>query len=65
MEKVTLAEFVKVNGQAKAANVIGVHQTAISKALRVSRNIYVITSPTGKVEAEEVRPFPSGKHESA
>ena len=63
MEKVTLAEFVKVNGQAKAAIAIGVHQTAISKALRVSRNIYVTTSPAGKVEAEEIWPFPSGKHE--
>jgi len=61
----TLAEYVEVNGQAKAANALRVHQTAISKALRVRRNIFVTTTPDGEVEAEEVRPFPSSKHEAA
>lgn len=65
MQKMTLAEFVEVNGQAKAADAIGVHQTAISKALRVRRKIFVTTTNNGDVEAEEVRPFPSGKHEAA
>ena len=65
MRKMTLAEYVEVNGQAKAADAIGVHQTAISTALRVRRNIFVTTTPDGGVEAEEVRPFPSSKHEAA
>lgn len=33
--KISLAEFVGEVGQAKAADAIGVHQTAISKAIRV------------------------------
>ena len=35
--KISLAEFVGEVGQAKAADAIGVHQTAISKAIRVGR----------------------------
>ncbi|MGP2481807.1 Cro/CI family transcriptional regulator [Pantoea eucalypti] len=30
MKKVTLADYVMENGQAKAADILGVHQTAIS-----------------------------------
>lgn len=62
MKKVTLADYVKENGQAKAADIIGVHQTAISKAVRVGRNIFVTVLPDGKVVAEECRPFPSNKN---
>ncbi|MGV8769547.1 Cro/CI family transcriptional regulator [Pseudomonas aeruginosa] len=61
MEKKSLADYVKENGQAKAADAIGVHQTAISKAIRTNRRIFVTTFPDGKVEAEELRPFPSAK----
>ncbi|MGU0056790.1 Cro/CI family transcriptional regulator [Enterobacter hormaechei] len=38
--KISLAEFVGEVGQAKAADAIGVHQTAISKAIRVGRQIF-------------------------
>ncbi|WP_304168272.1 Cro/CI family transcriptional regulator [Lonsdalea britannica] len=62
MEKIPLADYVRANGQAKAASEIGVHQTAISKAVRVGRKIFITRTPDGKVEAEEHRPFPSNKH---
>jgi len=65
MDKVTLADYVKENGQAKAADIIGVHQTAISKAVRVGRKIFITTKPDGSVEAEELRPFPSSKNAAA
>lgn len=65
MNKVTLADYVKENGQAKAADIIGVHQTAISKAVRVGRKIFIITKPDGSVEAEEHRPFPCSKSAAA
>ncbi|EHD21293.1 MULTISPECIES: Cro/CI family transcriptional regulator [Brenneria] len=61
MQKQTLADFVRENGQAKAADALGVHQTAISKAVRTGRKIFVIQLPDGHVEAEELRPFPIGK----
>ncbi|MEX2952546.1 Cro [compost metagenome] len=65
MEKITLADYVEANGQAKAADMIGVHQTAISKAVRVGRKIFIKKMPDGTIEAEEVRPFPSNKHAAA
>lgn len=65
MKKVTLADYVKENGQAKVADIIGVHQTAISKAVRVGRKIFITTLPDGKVVAEEHRPFPSSKNVAA
>ena len=45
--KISLAEFVGEVGQAKAADAIGVHQTAISKAIRVGRQIFINKLPTG------------------
>lgn len=63
MEKISLGEFVKENGQANAAEAIGVHQTAISKAVRVGRKIFVTRLPDGKVVAEEFRPFPKSKQQ--
>ncbi|MDR0219057.1 MAG: Cro/Cl family transcriptional regulator [Enterobacteriaceae bacterium] len=61
MEKILLAEYVKQNGQVKAANLVGVHQTAISKALKAGRNIVLIRQEDGSYKAEEWRPFPSQK----
>lgn len=59
--KMTLADYVSDVGQAEAAKAIGVHQTAISKALRVGRAITINTLPNGKIEAVEARPFPAKK----
>ncbi|KMJ46327.1 Cro/CI family transcriptional regulator [Xenorhabdus khoisanae] len=61
MEKIPLSEYVKLNGQAKTALLVGVHQTAISKALRSGRKIFLIRQEDGTYKAEECRPFPSQK----
>lgn len=60
--KISLADYVGEVGQAKAADAIGVHQTAISKAIRVGRQIFVSTLPNGKIKAEEIKPFPNSKN---
>ncbi|EBW8392047.1 Cro/Cl family transcriptional regulator [Salmonella enterica subsp. enterica serovar Florida] len=59
MQKETLADYALKHGQSKTAQLLGVRQSAISKALRVGRNIYVKTFDDGSVEAEEIRPFPA------
>ncbi|MCC8376773.1 hypothetical protein CKY10_12075 [Photorhabdus sp. HUG-39] len=59
MRTIPLSEYVLEKGQAKAADEIGCHQTAVSKALRTGRSIYVIQLPDGRVKAEEIKPFPN------
>ena len=61
--KISLAEYVGEVGQAKAADAIGIHQTAISKAIRVGRQIFINRLPGGKILAEEIRPFPHKRTE--
>ncbi|EIU7558160.1 Cro/CI family transcriptional regulator [Providencia rettgeri] len=61
MEKINLFEFVERYGQAKVAELLGVHQTAISQALRKSRAIYIAFDEKGGISAEEIKPFPSRK----
>lgn len=56
--KISLAQYVSEVGQAKAAAAIGVHQTAISRAVRVGRQIYILKLPDGEVKAIEYRDFP-------
>ncbi|WP_416199991.1 MAG: Cro/Cl family transcriptional regulator [Pseudomonas shahriarae] len=55
--RIPLAEFAK-GRQHIAARELGVQQAAISKALRVGREIFVIRHADGTVTATEVRPFP-------
>lgn len=64
MKKLTLKEFAELEGQVQAANMLGVRQSAISKALRLRRNIFVEVYQDGSVKAEEVKPFPSHKGDS-
>lgn len=59
MHTITLASFVKEKGQAGAAKSLGVTQGAISKALRVGREILVTCKEDGACEAKELRSFPS------
>ncbi|MGC9715631.1 Cro/CI family transcriptional regulator [Escherichia coli] len=61
MIRMTLADYAKIHGQAKAASDFGVIQCAISKAILAGRNIMVTGKPEGSVSGEEVRPFPSNK----
>ena len=59
MSRITLNQFAINKGQTKAAQLLGMTQGALNKALRVGRDIYVTESPDGSFQAEEVRPFPS------
>jgi hypothetical protein len=61
MDRMTLSEYVKEHGQVKTARLIGVHQTAISKALMAERHIFLFRQQDGSYTAEEWRPFPSQK----
>lgn len=63
--KISLAQYVDEVGQAKAAQAIGVHQTAISKAVRVGRQIFIDKLPTGEVKAIEYREFPHRKKQGS
>lgn len=65
MERIPLEEFVSSKGQEKTAEIFGIRQSAISKALAFGRNITVIIHDDGRVEAEEVKPFPNNKHLAA
>lgn len=59
MSRITLNQFAISNGQTKAAQLLGMSQGALNKALRVGRDIYVTEAADGSFRAEEVRPFPS------
>jgi len=58
MAKTTLQEYVSKNGQIKAAKLLGVTQSAICKALKYKRKIY-IEEKNGEVTSYEVKKFPS------
>ncbi|MBL5919800.1 hypothetical protein I7V28_01455 [Lelliottia amnigena] len=59
MKIIPLSEYVLENGQAKTAEALGVYQSAISKALKRNRKVNILVQEDGKIEAEEVRPFPN------
>ncbi|WP_349016308.1 Cro/CI family transcriptional regulator [Pseudomonas sp. PS01303] len=59
MSSIQLKDFARERGQPEAAMLLGVTQGALSKAIRVGRNISVIPKPDGTFTAEETRPFPS------
>ncbi|ERK06077.1 hypothetical protein J8631_09820 [Serratia fonticola] len=61
MERISLQDFVSSKGQEKTAELFGIRQSAISKALALGRNITVIVHDDGRVEAQELKPFPSQK----
>lgn len=55
MKKQTLAEYLSVKGntQESLARATNISQTAVSKMLRVGRNILVITNRDGTIELRE------------
>ncbi|MEP8906346.1 Cro/CI family transcriptional regulator [Enterobacter roggenkampii] len=59
MKIIPLSEYVLENGQAKTAEALGIYQSAISKALKRNRRVNILVKDDGKIEAEEVRPFPN------
>jgi hypothetical protein len=54
-----LRDFAKDRGQPEAASLLGLTQGALSKAIRVGRNILVTYETDGTFTAEERRPFPA------
>ncbi|MGX4726132.1 Cro/CI family transcriptional regulator [Pseudomonas corrugata] len=58
MSRIPLSQFAEKNGQTKAALLLGMTQGALNKALRVGRDVYVISHENGTYTAEELRPFP-------
>jgi len=61
MSRTTLQEFARLHGQTRAANLLGLSQGSLNKALRSGRHIYVTEIESGVFAAEELRPFPSQK----
>lgn len=59
MKIIPLSDYVLANGQAKTAEALGIYQSAISKALKHKRRVNILVSDNGKIEAEEIRSFPS------
>jgi predicted transcriptional regulator len=59
MNRTSLSTFAEKHGQTEAAKLLGLTQGALSKALRVGRDVYVIAHKDGSYSAEELRPFPS------
>jgi hypothetical protein len=60
MNRVPLKDFVADHGQTKAAELLGLTQGGIGKALRSGREIYVVETD-GQYQAHEVKPFPSSR----
>ncbi|MBW9400306.1 hypothetical protein FHC51_10840 [Leclercia sp. EC_58] len=63
-QRIKLTEYAERFGQTKAAQDLGVYQSAINKALASKRDITVIVHPDGTVSAEELKPFPSYRREN-
>lgn len=61
----TLTKFVEERGQLKAAELLGMTQGALSKAMGKGRVVFVEEKEGGVIQAEEVRPFPSKSTKSA
>ena len=60
MRRIPLTDFIREKkGQVAAAEVLGMSQGALSKALRLGRSVFITEHDDGSVTAEEVRPFPS------
>lgn len=60
MRRIPLNEFItEKKGQVQAAELLGMSQGGLSKALRVGRSVFVIEHEDGSFTAEEVKPFPS------
>ncbi|MFV1944222.1 Cro/CI family transcriptional regulator [Pseudomonas luteola] len=59
MKRTHIKEFVASHGQTKTAAALGMTQGALSKALRLGRDIFVIEHKDGTFTGEEIRRFPS------
>lgn len=59
MRRMTLSDFAAERGQIKAAELIGMRQSSLSKALATGRSVFVTEHDDGTYTAEEIKPFPS------
>lgn len=59
MRRITIQDFAAEKGQVKAAALLGIRQSSLSKALLVGRDIYVIEHDDGSFSAKETKPFPA------
>ncbi|TRO14362.1 hypothetical protein EQ836_07775 [Ectopseudomonas mendocina] len=59
MRRIPLGEFAKKHGHTRAAELLGCTQGALSKAIRVGREVHVTEHEDGTYSAEELKPFPS------
>lgn len=59
MRRIPLTEFAKQHGHTKAAQMLRCTQGALSKAIRIGRDIFVTVEEDGTLSAQELRPFPS------
>ncbi|WP_342454969.1 MULTISPECIES: Cro/CI family transcriptional regulator [unclassified Pseudomonas] len=59
VKHIQLKDFAKARGQPEAASLLGITQGALSKALRVGRDVFVIEHADGRFTAFETRSFPS------
>ncbi|MDH0042434.1 MULTISPECIES: Cro/CI family transcriptional regulator [Pseudomonas] len=59
MRRISLADFAAEKGQTKAAELLGLYQSALSKAIKSGRDIQVIENEDGSYTAEETRKFPA------
>lgn len=65
MRDIPLTEFAAKHGQTRAAEMLGITQGALSKALRVGRRVTVCLGDDGTLSAHELRPFPSQQPKTA
>jgi hypothetical protein len=61
MRRLTLSEFAEKHGHTKAAQLLGLSQGGLSKAIRAGRHVTVACHDDGTYSASEHRPFPSQK----
>ncbi len=61
MRRIPLSDFAKEHGHTKAAQMLVCTQGALSKAIRVGRDVVVTCNEDGSLSALEQRPFPSQK----
>ena len=59
MKRINLKDFAKDRGQPQAASLLGMTQGALSKAIRIGRDVLVIEQLDGTFTAIEIRSFPS------
>lgn len=64
-QRLKFKDYAKRFGQTKTANDLGVYQSAINEAIFSQRDITVIIHADSSVSAEEIKPFPSIRRESA